>query len=138
MIDTRVGVYAVIIRDGRILLPHWSEGPFDSGWTLPGGGMEDGESTEQTVLREVLEETGYEVELDGLLGTDTFYISAEERIVGTGPLRSLRIVYRAHVIGGDLRVEADGSTDDVAWVSLDRLPELNRVELIDSALAMLG
>lgn len=54
---------AVIIRDGRILMVH--ERSHRSGrewWTLPGGGIEPGETPEQAVRREVLEETGLVVE----------------------------------------------------------------------------
>ena len=132
--DTRPAAYVVIVDDGRLLLSHGTDG---SGWQLPGGGMEADETPEQTAVRELREETGFEVELDALLGVDVFYISAEERLSGSGPLRSLRIVYRGHVAGGEQRAEADGSTDGVAWFPLDEVARLPRVGLIDSALAML-
>jgi 8-oxo-dGTP diphosphatase len=54
---------AVIVRDGRVLMVH--ERSHRSGrewWTLPGGGIEPGETSEQAVRREVLEETGLVVE----------------------------------------------------------------------------
>ena len=52
---TRAGSRAVIVRDGMILLTHETR----SGWWLvPGGGMEEGETPEESCVREVEEETG--------------------------------------------------------------------------------
>ncbi|MCR5685483.1 MAG: serine hydrolase [Lachnospiraceae bacterium] len=53
---TRDGSRAIIVQDGKILLTH----ELNSGWWLiPGGGMEEGETPEECVIREVEEETGY-------------------------------------------------------------------------------
>ncbi|SRR6266704_1975788 len=61
------GVYAkvVVIDAGRILLVQRED--FKT-WGLPGGHVEDGESVAQAAVREVLEETGFEVELTRLVG----------------------------------------------------------------------
>src|SRR6478735_6178596 len=103
--DIRVAAYAVITDDdGRILLAHWNEGG-RSGWTLPGGGLDPGEDPEGAARREVHEETGYEVVLDGLIGVDSRVIPLTQRLTpdASGPLHALRIVYRATVTGGDAR-----------------------------------
>lgn len=134
--DIRVGVYAVITDEqGRMLLPHWREDGLGHGWTLPGGGMEPGEHPEDTCLREVLEETGYEVELGELLGIDNLIIPGKNRRARHrgNPLQSLRVLYRANVTGGALRVELGGSTDDVAWFRPADIDQLDRVELVDIA-----
>jgi 8-oxo-dGTP diphosphatase len=130
--DLRVAAYALITDDqGRLLLPHWSEAPLD-GWTMPGGGIDPGEDPADAAVREVFEETGYDVELDGLLGVDSFVIPAAERVRPSDrPVHALRIVYRAHVTGGELRVEEDGTTDDVAWHTPQEVEALDRVSLVD-------
>ncbi|WP_421734630.1 NUDIX hydrolase [Cellulomonas sp.] len=132
----RVGAYAVVVDSGRVLLPHWRG---DGRWMLPGGGIDPGEDPADAAVREVLEETGFDVELDGLLGIDSFVVPAADRInASDGPMHWLRIVYRAHVVGGALRDEADGSTDTAAWFDLAEVPGLRRVELVDVALRLAG
>ncbi|MDR7380798.1 NUDIX hydrolase [Promicromonospora iranensis] len=131
-LDLRVAAYAVITDDqGRMLLPHWSEHRH-SGWTMPGGGVDPGEHPADAAVREVFEETGYHVELDGVLGVDSSVIPGPERVHPSGrPMQALRIVYRAHVTGGELRVEEDGTTDDVAWHTPAEIDTLDRVPLVD-------
>ena len=134
--DTRVGAYAVVVRDGMILLAHWNEHG-KAGWTLPGGGLELGEDAPTAAVREVLEETGYVVELDELLGVDSLHIRPEDRLNGSGrPMHALRIVYRAHPVSGELVHELEGSTDEAAWVPLADVPDLNRVDLVDKAIRL--
>ncbi len=132
----RVAAYAVITdEEGRMLLPHWSEPGLGSGWTLPGGGVEPGEDPADGVLREIFEETGYSAELSELLGIDNLVIPGDRRHakhLGT-PLQNLRIVYRAHVTAGQLRIEQDGTTDDVAWFTQEEVDALDRVSLVDIA-----
>ncbi|WP_414719585.1 NUDIX domain-containing protein [Streptomyces sp.] len=68
----RVAACAICVRDGQVLL---ARSPADDGTperVLPGGGMEHGEDPYDTVRRELLEETGYRVEVTGLLGVSSF------------------------------------------------------------------
>ncbi|MGG7465500.1 MULTISPECIES: NUDIX hydrolase [unclassified Plantibacter] len=129
--DIRVAAYAVIVDDRGMLLSHWNEGGY-SGWTLPGGGIDPGEDPADAAVREVFEETGFAAELEDLIGVDSHVVPAERRI-GTkeNALHALRIVYRAHVTGGALTYELDGSTDYAAWFPLDEIDALDRVSLVD-------
>jgi 8-oxo-dGTP diphosphatase len=61
----RIGVFAVIERDGRFLLAHRSEIDW---WNLIGGGLEYEETVEEGLSREVREEVGAEVEIIRLVG----------------------------------------------------------------------
>lgn len=134
--QTRFSAYAVLVDDrDRILLALWNGGPRRR-WTMPGGGAELTETPEETMVREVAEESGYEVEPLGLLGLDTHWISAEDRLSGTVPMKAVRALYRARITGGELRPEVGGSTDECRWVPLSEVAGLDRVELVDAAIAM--
>lgn len=137
-VDVRIGAYAIVHDERGVLLAHWREGAY-GGWTLPGGGMEPGEHPEQTVVREVREETGYDVRVEGVIGVGSIIIPGERRIPGPArDLQGLRIVYRCTIVGGELAIEQEGSTDDVAWFALDEVAALQRVELVDEGLAYAG
>ncbi|MGJ0390042.1 NUDIX hydrolase [Microbacterium sp. CGR1] len=137
--DMRVAAYAVVTDDdGRILLARWIEGRRVA-WTMPGGGLEPGESPEDAVRRELREETGYTVKVGELLGIHSRVIPASQRVTPSDqPLHTLRIVYRATVSGGKLRYETDGSTDMAEWFTRKSVAELQRVKLVDIALRMAG
>ena len=137
--DLRVAAYAVIVDARGMLLAHWHDGP-RAAWTLPGGGLEAGEDPADAVVREVREETGFDVVVDELLGIHSRVIPARQRIApgAAGPLHTLRIVYRALVVDGELRDEVGGSTDRAAWFALDAVEDLHRVQLVDLAREMAG
>ena len=134
--DVRVGAYGVVIDGGRILLALWNEGATPA-WTVPGGGVEEGETPEQAAIREVREETGYDVELVRPLGEDTFTVPAGRRLEGASrPLLSVRLIYEARIVGGALTHEVGGTTDEAAWIPLTEVARLERVDLVDAALRL--
>lgn len=139
--DLRVAAYGVITDDSdRVLLARWVEGRRVA-WTMPGGGLEDGEDPELAVRRELREETGFQIETTGLLGIHSRVIPASRRVrpgENRMPLHTIRIVYRARITAGELRYEQNGSTDMAGWFTLDEVAGLQRVKLVDIALKMAG
>lgn len=132
----RVSGYAVVVRDGAVLLAHLSQAPgrdLPDAWTLPGGGIEFGEHPREAAVREVAEETGLRVEIGEMLGIDSLVHDS-----GDGKAHALRVVFLGEVVGGTLRPEADGSTDEAAWVPLEELGSLTLVELARTALVWAG
>ncbi|MER7559182.1 NUDIX domain-containing protein [Nocardioides sp. NPDC126508] len=122
--DTRVAAYAVIVDDaGRILLS-WFNGNHrnDPGWTLPGGGVDYGEQIPAAVVREVKEETGYDVEVGAPLTTNVYVVPFEP---GRRPYQSVRMIFEARIVGGELgTLEVDGTTDFAEWVSLEQAADV--------------
>lgn len=101
-----------IVRDdqGRVLLIHKTDNDL---WALPGGGHEIGESIADTVVREVKEETGYDVKVTGLSGTYTNpgHVMAYE----DGEVRQqFSIAFTADLVGGNARPSSESKK--VEWV----------------------
>jgi len=105
-----VGVGAVIVQEGRVLLVRRGSEPLKGHWTLPGGVLEVGESLVDGVVREIREETGLEVEAIEL-------IELLDRIHKDGGRVRYHYViadYLCRVTGGELRAASDA--DAVRWV----------------------
>jgi len=130
--DTRLAAYALIVdQDERVLLALWNE-PEEPAWTLPGGGVDFDETVAAAAGREVREETGYEIELGRVLGIDSFTVARD----GARPYKSVRVIFEARVVGGELAHEAGGTTDEARWIALADVPALARVPLVDTGLAL--
>ena len=69
-----------------------------------------------------------------LLGVDSAVLPSSSPC---DELQALRILYRAEITGGELAVEVDGTTDDVAWHRLSDVPALRHVHAVDWAISHL-
>ena len=106
----------IIIKDEKILLIKRKNPPFKGMWALPGGFVEYNETTENAVVREVLEETGLKTKIHKLAGV---YSDPERDPRG----HTITIVYMLDVINGKLIANDDAS--EVKYFSLNDLPNLS-------------
>lgn len=109
-----------VVRDGsgRLLMIHKTDNDL---WALPGGGHDIGERVGDTVVREVLEETGIQVVVDGIVGlyTDPDHVLAYD----DGEVRQqFSICFRAHPVSGSLRTSSESK--EVRWIDPTDLKDL--------------
>jgi len=116
----KTSVVACIIDDqNRVLLTRRCIEPFCGQWVMPGGKVDHGEPLLEALHREVREEVGLEVHIDGLL--DVY----EHVSVGTKNDHYVILYYRAH----PLTVEVQPNNQEVTeadWVSA---PQLTRYDM---------
>ena len=115
----RVAAYALVRRDAEVLLTRISPRGVHSGsWTLPGGGVDHGESPNRALVRELAEECGLDCVVGDLIDVHDVHFS------GTAPsgrhedFHAIHLIFAATVPpGSEPRViEVDGTTDAAAWV----------------------
>jgi len=103
---------AILFRDGQLCLVQRKYPPKEGLWTLPAGFQEYDEDIEECVVREVREETGLEVALDGLYAAHTGVLPPDRPV--------LLVVYRVRETGGSLAAGDDAAA--VGFYDLDDLP----------------
>ncbi|MFI6688008.1 NUDIX domain-containing protein [Streptomyces sp. NPDC050485] len=116
-----VRVTGIVIEDDKILLLDQDTDSSRS-WSLPGGKVEDGESLEQALVREMIEETGVEVEVGRLL-----YLCDNQKAHVT------HITFEARRVGGQLGAVKEGADTrpirSVEFVALEELVKLGFSDL---------
>jgi 8-oxo-dGTP pyrophosphatase MutT (NUDIX family) len=121
----RAGAYAVLVHDGRILLTRLA---YTRTWTLPGGGIDHGESPLDAVCREVHEETGLVLTEPRLLDVDSLHFTGHAPDGTLEDFHAVRVLYGGTVdLTAEPRVvEVGGSSDAAAWRRLDELDDRDR------------
>ena len=118
-----LGVGALIIENGRILLVERGREPLRGYWSLPGGVVETGERLEFAVRREVREETGLEVEVLHLLEVFERIMTDED---GQVEYHYVLIDYVCRPTGGTLCAADDASA--VRWFAPEEIAGLKITE----------
>ena len=92
------GVRVIVLDDDNRILMVRQDHPERKVWMVPGGSLEEGESSAQAAVREVLEETGLEIETGGLIWHVEEVSERGQRFVN---------FFRAKVTGGELKLGMD-------------------------------
>ena len=128
--SVRIPCVGAIVRDDetRLLVIRRGHPPAAGTWTLPGGRVEPGETHERACVRELLEETGLEVEVGRLVG----------QVERDAPGGDTYVIddYACRVIGGRLRAGDDAA--DARFVTDAELADLPLAPLLWETLQQWG
>src|SRR6266567_1802444 len=131
-----VGIGGVIIEQGRTLLIRRGSEPLRGEWSIPGGTLEVGETLQEGVAREMLEETGVEIRVLELIEVfDRIFLENE---ASDTPLRKtprfhfVIVDYLCERVSGEPRAGSD--VTDVAFAREDELPQFHLTETVKRVL----
>ncbi|WP_051569377.1 NUDIX hydrolase [Alkaliphilus transvaalensis] len=118
-------VGCVICNKNKILMIQQGKNHIRGLWNFPSGKLEKNERIVDAVVREVEEETGYKVELSGLIGIYNFFSEANEQII--------MVCYVGKVKGGNLEHDNE-EIIDAKWLSTSEISQLRDEELRNHSL----
>ena len=122
---------AIIIEDGKVLAVCRDDPAFGEWYLLPGGGQRPGEDLHAALRRELLEEAGIEIEIDGLVLVREYIGANHEFVDADGDLHQVELMFVCRRAGADGRAQTpkvghapDADQVRVEWLPLERLPEI--------------
>jgi ADP-ribose pyrophosphatase YjhB (NUDIX family) len=114
-----VAVGAIVIDKGAILLVKRDREPAKGLWSLPGGRVEVGESLREALVREVREETGIEVDVDGMIGTAERIVRNDE-----GDIAFHYVILDYVCTARSVDIKAGDDAAEVRWVPVGEIADL--------------
>jgi 8-oxo-dGTP diphosphatase len=128
-----LAVSAAIFRDGRVLIVRRARPPAHGLYTLPGGGVELGETLEQAVIREVREETALAIEPIGLAG---FRQAIARDAAGRVERHFVILPFAARWIAGEVSLNEE--LPEAHWLAPQQLSGLQTTEGLADIVAAAG
>jgi 8-oxo-dGTP diphosphatase len=130
-----VGVGAVILRNGQVLIVRRANPPLQGEWSIPGGALDLGEKLRDGIAREVLEETGLDVEVGPVLDVfDSIFPDS----AGRTQYHYVLIDYLCRPRSGTPKAASDAS--ELRWATPEDLAALGvkqvTIDVIRKALAL--
>jgi len=126
------GVSGLAFRGDGVLLVQRGNEPNRGRWSLPGGGVEWGETLRTALVREIREETGLRARVGRLVEVEDIRIPRK----GLPRYHFVVAVFRVRVIGGRLRAGAGEA--DARWVGIGDLDEIDLEETTRRLVAKCG
>ncbi|OGO30342.1 MAG: hypothetical protein A2Z29_09785 [Chloroflexi bacterium RBG_16_56_11] len=124
-----VGVGAVLVRGGCLLMVRRAREPGRGKWSVPGGRVELGETLAEAARREVREECSVNVEIGGVLdATDAIVLDPDGRVRYHYVLVDLKATY----LDGELKARSDA--DACRWIPLEEVAALDIPDSLRSVL----
>lgn len=121
MSRTGVRVSAIIFRDNKVLLIYRRK-PGREYWVFPGGGVEDSETTEETLIREVKEETN----LDVINYTFAFSVKFEDTSDVEQPFFYCDVSEGTpEIVGEEREINCEDNYYRLEWVKISELKHIN-------------
>ena len=115
MLAPGVGCGALIVENERVLLVKRIKAPEAGHWNLPGGRVDLFEMVEMAVVREIAEELGVTIALDGL--------ACLIEMVNIDGQHWVSPVYHAHIVSGTPQNREPDKASAMGWFALDDLPQ---------------
>ena len=138
----RIAAYALLRRDGDVLLTRLAPHISFSGWTLPGGGVDHGEHPRDALRREIHEESGLYAEPGRIVDVySTHFTGARpdgrvEDYHGIGLIFEADVLPQSHGVEPQV-IDVGGSTDLAAWVPIGEARRLSLSGVARQALSLL-
>jgi 8-oxo-dGTP pyrophosphatase MutT (NUDIX family) len=111
--------------NNEILLQHRGDDHF---WGLPGGIMEMDETPEQTCIREVKEETGYDIKITSYLGV---FHNRNKSWPNGDKAHIMCHIYCGTIIGGTIHIDGN-ETLDLQYFKGDQLPSIDAIDHLEA------
>lgn len=125
----RPSVYAIIIKDSKILLSkQWD------GYDFPGGGIKLGETIEEALIREVKEETGFEIKVGEIVACENSFFKYHEK---DKYVQSILIYRLGEILSGEMSLDFIAESekhyiDMPEWIDMDKINSIKFYNSVDS------